>query len=144
MPQLWKHAWKVTGISANSVYSWEYRCQTWGTLLQNHHRDSGEFNADSDTDRGMEEKVGTSLNWTDCECWFLPLLGTCVFVWLYPGVTVCTLCNVTDITGPGPHRPGDNRPLRAAQAGAGHQLESGAATWTHYRHLYMPAGVSQG
>ena len=31
-------------------------------LSPDHHRDSGELNADSDTDRGMEEKVGASLN----------------------------------------------------------------------------------
>ena len=32
-------------------------------LSQDHHHDSGELNADSDTDRGMEEeKVGALLN----------------------------------------------------------------------------------
>ena len=35
-------------------------------LSQDHHRDSGELNADNDTDRGMEEeKVGASQKRTE-------------------------------------------------------------------------------
>ena len=51
----------VRGVSPNCIFITVSMSNLMNPITQDHHRDSGELNADNDTDRGMEEKVGASL-----------------------------------------------------------------------------------